>query len=340
MGGVTVLNIANGEATAERVRKAGVPGDLLPWRDLLHEGPVPTGLSLPELSKTRADYLAATGAGTTADLEAVFAARDQLLERAPEYGQVILWFDHDLYDQLQLVQLFDWFAAHGGADLPLYLICISSYPGLPKFTGLAQLTAAQLRPLVARRRRVQPAELSLGKAAWAAFTAPDPRSLETLARGNTSALPYLRAALVRHLEDFPLLHGGVSRTEKQLLEVVRDGMHSPFEIFLAAQERETVPFLSDATVWHILRSLSSDPAPVLECNGGCFTPPTSNGKPDDSFLRQAVHLTDLGREVVAGRIDWIALRGIDRWLGGVHLQGNRSPWRWDERRGRLIPAPN
>jgi hypothetical protein len=76
---------------------------------------------------------------------------------------------------------------------------------------------------------------------------------------------------------------------------------------------------------------------MLQCSGGSFTLPV-NGKPDDGFLRQTLHLTDLGREVVAGRTDWIAVCGIDRWLGGVHLQGKHSPWRWDERRGKLISA--
>jgi hypothetical protein len=26
----------------------------------------------------------------------------------------------------------------------------------------------------------------------------------------------------------------------------------------------------------------------------------------------------------------VALNGIDRWVGGVHLQGRDAPWRWDE----------
>jgi hypothetical protein len=26
----------------------------------------------------------------------------------------------------------------------------------------------------------------------------------------------------------------------------------------------------------------------------------------------------------------VALNGIDRWVGGVHLRGPEVPWRWDE----------
>jgi hypothetical protein len=30
------------------------------------------------------------------------------------------------------------------------------------------------------------------------------------------------------------------------------------------------------------------------------------------------------------------LNGIDRWIGGVHLQGQETDWRWDEENGRLL----
>jgi hypothetical protein len=31
----------------------------------------------------------------------------------------------------------------------------------------------------------------------------------------------------------------------------------------------------------------------------------------------------------------VRLNGIDRWLGGVHLQGGEAAWRWDADAGRL-----
>jgi len=34
--------------------------------------------------------------------------------------------------------------------------------------------------------------------------------------------------------------------------------------------------------------------------------------------------------VLAGEADHVALNGVDRWIGGVHLAGPDSPWRWDE----------
>ena len=44
------------------------------------------------------------------------------------------------------------------------------------------------------------------------------------------------------------------------------------------------------------------------------------------LVKGDVELTGAGHDVLAGRADRIALNGIDRWLGGVHLTPER-PWR-------------
>src|SRR5205807_5826801 len=92
-------------------------------------------------------------------------------------------------------------------------------------------------------------ELTLGSEAWKAFCSPDPSSLVAFLRKDTSALPFLKAALLRHLEQFPALEGGLSRTERQILEVVAEGIHTPLEIFRATQEQEESPFLGDTLSW-------------------------------------------------------------------------------------------
>ncbi len=46
----TILNITNDDSAVMDMQQAGVPGDFLPWRDVLHDGPVPATLSLEQLS--------------------------------------------------------------------------------------------------------------------------------------------------------------------------------------------------------------------------------------------------------------------------------------------------
>ena len=55
------LHVTNGDSTAAGLREGGVTGDVLPWRDVLHEGPVPP-LAPAALARVRARFLAeATG---------------------------------------------------------------------------------------------------------------------------------------------------------------------------------------------------------------------------------------------------------------------------------------
>jgi hypothetical protein len=56
-----MLLVTNGDSVAECIERAGLAGEVLPWRDVLHEGPVPAGLSDAELGEIRARFLADRG---------------------------------------------------------------------------------------------------------------------------------------------------------------------------------------------------------------------------------------------------------------------------------------
>src|SRR3954470_17487610 len=89
---------------------AGVEGKIIPWRDVLHEGPVDSTLSLQELTKQRAKFIAGANWDDFARVSANFRERDRVLEHLDYFDEVALWFEDDLYDQLQLIQLLDFFA--------------------------------------------------------------------------------------------------------------------------------------------------------------------------------------------------------------------------------------
>jgi hypothetical protein len=332
-----MLHITNGESAGETIRQAGVTGDVVAWNDILHEGPIPAGLTLEQMSDVRARFIADAGWGSYNNVRADFARRDDALGRFGEHEEVVLWFEHDLYDQLQLVQVLDWFCGQDPGKTALSLICIGSHPERPNFKGLGELTPSQLARLYPTRHTVSAEELTLASEAWRAFCSPDPTALERLLEGDTSALPFLASAVVRHLEQFPSTDNGLSRTERQVLEVVASGIHSPVEIFLAAQEKEGNAFMGDTTLWWHVQNMCRGSNPLLSlAGGGTFRLPwecIDNRR----FLGQEVVLTAHGRAVAGGMEDWVALNGIDRWLGGVHLQGAEAAWRLHSVEKQLLP---
>ena len=51
------LIITNGDGAAGTIKAAGLGDEILPWRDVLHMGPVPNVGGLNALSELRAHYL-------------------------------------------------------------------------------------------------------------------------------------------------------------------------------------------------------------------------------------------------------------------------------------------
>ena len=244
------------------------------------------------------------------------------LERHESYDELILWFEHDLFDQLNLIQLLAWIRDHLPATKPVSLICIGEFPGRPDFKGLGELTPDELAPLLETRQPVNERQYELARRAWQAFREPTPEALDELRRDDTSALPYLAASITRFLQEYPWTTDGLSRTERRLLELA-DGERDRLVGSVPADVRRRTRLPHDRRVVGragrgLVLHVTSAP------RGGSLR--SSEGHD----LRGVVTLTDTGRSVLSGRQDRVATCGIDRWLGGVHLQSGGRIWRWDD----------
>jgi hypothetical protein len=297
---------------AEAIAATAIDGDVLAWRDVLHEGPVPGDVTIAELRALRAAFLARSGwsprAAALADLE----ARDRRLDRALRNGEeIVLWFEPDLYDQLQLIQVLDRLAR--ARRLPRIGAVLTE-------ESIGSMRAVDLVGRFAGARQIGAHELELGRRGWAAFRSADPRAIEVFLAGDTRALPGLGSALARHLEQFPDTAAGLSRSERQGLEALAEEPLPFDELFRISQAQEAAVFLGDAVFESYLAELAAEPRPLVEL------------APTGRWM-----LTAAGRSVLAGERDRVALRGLDRWLGGVRLQSPRRVWRWDRAERRLVP---
>ena len=222
---------------------------MLPWQDVLHEGPVPA-LPRRELLRARARFLSGCGWGRQQALLSSLERRDrQLLEALDEKLHVVLWFEHDLYDQLQLLDVLA--LCHAGGAAP-DLIVVGAFAGKPSFRGLGELTASELETLWPGRSRATPATLAAAASAWTAVQAPEPTALAEWATRDTPGLPFLAPALRRFLAELPAPADGLSGTERTALQAISAGARTPIAAFVAAQRLEAAPFLGDAWFYRIL----------------------------------------------------------------------------------------
>jgi plasmid stabilization system protein ParE len=318
------LHVTNGDCVEEVLRETGLAREVLSWRDVLHEGPVPA-VDPGELRRIRAAFLAGAGAADMGALDDL-TERDRTLE-AHRDGEYVLWFEADLYDQLQVVQILATLAELGVAPARITLICIGEYPGIAHFGGLAELTPDQLRGLpAAAATPLTAAGLQAATRAWAALRATEPTALGAVATRPSSQLRFVAEAFDRISREYPSTRDGLALTERRILAAVAGGAPSAGDAFVRTGAREARPFLGDTWSFDTMQRLAQAPTPLLEAE------PAGTRVDRDTRLR----LTAAGRRVLDGEHDHVALNGVDRWIGGVHLQGDDVHWRWHDGEEAII----
>jgi hypothetical protein len=301
-----VLHVTNGDSVAVPLSQSALGGEALAWRDAYHEGPVRSG-ERSRLIDARAAFLSSCGWGDEDAIRDDLLARDARFVAALREGrEIVLWFEHDLYDQLQLVDVLALAGETGFDPEQLELIEIGAFAGRPGFRGLCELTVAELESLWPQRRAVTDEDTAGAQRAWEAVRRADPRGLAGVRLDPPPSRPFLAAALGRLLEELPDVDDGLSRTERQLLELLDDGPLLTGALFVASQDREEAPFHGDAWILRTLAELT----PLVSLTEG------------------SAEITDTGRRVLAGGDDRIEVLGVDRWVGGTHLVPG-AVWRWD-----------
>lgn len=240
---MTILHVTNGDAVVPELATAMeiAPDDVLVWREVLHDGPVPAGAGPDELARIRARHITArswTHANGAEPAEAtalaMFRERDARLADHPRDAEVALWFEDDLFDALLLAQVEDRLAGRSGPVTRVLL------PHPPR---------GDLRAAFEARRRIDP-----DPAAFAALRSPDPRAWLDF------------PAFERLLEELPDVRTGLTRVERHILEALRDGPLPAERLFLAVAEHEHPPWLGDATVF----ALATDLAPLVTHTDGTY----------------------------------------------------------------------
>ena len=314
------LHIRCGTDIEDALRKAGFVGAFHEFSDPFCQGPV---LDLP-----RADFIAARAAfiGAAYDLfphiarerlEAAYAVFD----RVAAFEEIVLWFEHDSYDQLILAYLLKQLGEMPAAP-PISLICVDHVPGVSRFVGLGQLSAEVVRWLWSLRRPIGAADFAFGAQVFAALSAESPQALQAFAAKGTSPIAPMAGALMRHLQELPAVRNGLGLTQQMALDVI--AAHGPCDsraVFKHYSEREPLPFLGDLMFWDVLAELADAAQPAINAQST-----EDHGR----WPRRRMSLTETGRRLRAGEIDWLDCGPRPRFVGGVEIAPGKPAWRFDD----------
>lgn len=289
-----VLHIHSGDCSADEARKASISGRHLPWREALIAGPIPRPHE--DWVKVRGVHLREAYGASIEDYQREISLLREALGALHPDEEVVLWFDADLFCQVNLYYLL-----HQLRECRHVSLTPSHHRADP---GEA----------FARRRRLTAEEISAGGRAWQCYSSDDPHRIEAEIRNGS---PFA-AALLSHLERYPSTENGLGAIERTILELVGQGQtrfHALFHAFWAVAPQFGY---GDAQLWNEMVRLADAERPLLRIEG---VPPDAS-----------ISLTEDSAQVLEGQGDFVAWNGIDLWLGGVHLAGREARWRWNGER--------
>lgn len=293
-----MIHLHSGDVVAALARRSGVPGQHIAFRESLVTGPVVPG---DEWIETRARALAARYDEDLLRVRTEVLEQEQMLDAAPEGGEIVLWFEHDLYCLVHLLYLLQRF---GEARVS---VVWSREP-------LGNDEERDLYLLFESRPAVLPSMIAAARDVWRAYTSPDPTVLNAWLDRDTRDFPFLREGLTLHASRFPSQQNGLGRIESHALELIAGGVGDFGMLFDQISSRVPRLGFGDTEIFQLLRSMATCAVPLLTVAG--------------ELPKAIFTITPAGENILRGDVDNVAVNDPDLWLGGAHLT-KEDVWRWD-----------
>lgn len=296
---MNTLHVLNGDSTAYSFRQTALPGEVLVWREMLSEGRVPVTDDFAQFWQQRGDFLTEHYGFDRAEYEQDMVSEVQRLLNFRQFDEITLWFEFDLFCQINLLYLLNFFANQDLGQTRLTLVSPGSHPQHPSFKGMGELSPAQLAALWPERLTLTARDLETGREVWRAYRADSLEELRTVVQWEDfGQLVHLKTALFAHLSRFPAPTNGLGFIEKFWLNNLESTPSANAPLLTRFWDENPQFGLGDL---QLLRTLDELKRAGLVHENGQFS------------------LTARGRAVLDGRETYRNFAPRPRWLGGVEL---------------------
>lgn len=321
------LAITSSDQAAGCLKRAGCAAEALAWFDPLHIGPVPASKSLDALAEQRVAYFQLQSFGFSRLGRDYYTARNRRLADAVATADLVLYFQRNYLDQLQLLEVLDTIAA-APERRSVRIVHVEGF--------IDELTEQATADLDKKAVEVTPEALDLARAAWEAYRQPTPEAWADLLSYETAALPFLARAIQRGLEELPHTGSGLTRSQLQIVELLKRHNLAARDLYRAHFSMEPHSHLEDWMFYAILDGLADGPFALVEGKSEVAFNPNMALIDWRRYVLPEMKLTSYGAAVLKGEVDDRAHNGTDHWWGGTLLTDDNL-WRWDAKPRRLVP---
>ena len=129
--GPSILHITNGDSTTNCLKKLKFSGDFITWRKMLCEGKTTSDIGSESFWKNRFEFFKSTYKVSKQQFIDYTLKEYRNLCKEKEQDEIILWFDHDLSCQINMLAVISWLKRYR-KGYQISLVCSGKQPARVK----------------------------------------------------------------------------------------------------------------------------------------------------------------------------------------------------------------
>ena len=236
------MHIVNGDSTREILEHSGIEGDIVVWRELLCDGPISEPVFSDEFWQARYNYF--ENELEVPRLEYFDKTIKELLKAEFLDGveEVTLWFEYDLFCQVNLMALCSFLLEHFRKDVIYAMVCVGREKDREGWQTLADYKPSEYQNLFENRINMSRASFEYAHECWKVYAQKDPQAIQNFNFRKNKRFKYFDVAMKQELERFPD-ESGLNQIDRKILEFIREGNHTFIDVvklLLIWQRNETV----------------------------------------------------------------------------------------------------
>lgn len=240
-------HILNGDALKNKFPKT-INGEIIVARECLVDGPV-IGNNLNELYKIRAKFLNDNyGSCSEQDYFKKVVAEFQKIQNIPEEGEINLWFEDDLFCQVNF-WFVSWLIQSSDKRNPIFLV----RPKVHNQYGFGGLNSSELNLIY--KNRILLTELKSITNLWEFYQNNKTKHLLKTATRLQYIYPFILPAVKAHIDRIPA-KGKLTRPIQSLMQIMKDLKTEEFgPVFIEFNNRENIYGFGDLQVKRIFDAI-------------------------------------------------------------------------------------
>jgi len=181
------------------------------------------------------------------------------LEDVSNYKEIVLWFEYDLFCQVNLLALCSYLLKSFRKNILYSLVCTGQEKGKSTLQTLSDYHSTKYPELYNNKVKLTQHNLLYAHECWQVYAENDPKRLKAFNFNKLEKFQYLQKAINQHLQRFPD-ENGLNQIETKILEIINSGLSDKKEIIkklLRWQRAATVYGFGDSQYERYLEKLSA-----------------------------------------------------------------------------------